>query len=434
MMIPGLVVALLAAVPEGPALTAREAAALAAAQAPAVSKAQADAEGARAREAAARSSLGPSLTLDAGFLSTDDPVDAFALALKQERFSAVEFFASDPNHPPFTKDWNGAVSAAWTADLFGAAHGEARAAAAAAKASTRAGNRTRDAAVLQALAAFAAARRSEEALALLAEREADARRDVDIAAELARQGITTQADPARARAALSEVLADRAGQSSALESARAALAAVIGPEAARRPLAPLPPPAPLPGPAGAERDDVAAAELAAVAAREAEKAASASRWPTLRIQGRYETHAPRPGDHWGDSASIAGGLRIPVFASGAIDARVAQARAASRSAQALALEVRRNAEKEVVTARSALESANARLSALAEAESAARLAREIQEARYEEGAARLADLLDARAAELRARLGAAGARADRFSAEAHLRLALGLPPEGEEKP
>jgi outer membrane protein TolC len=44
----------------------------------------------------------------------------------------------------------------------------------------------------------------------------------------------------------------------------------------------------------------------------------------------------------------------------------------------------------------------------------------------------LADLLEARAAELRARMGAAAAAADRVVAEANLRLALGLPPEGDE--
>ena len=415
-------------------LTAGEVASLAASEAPAVSRARADAEGALARESAARSTLGPSLTLDAGFLSTNDPVDAFALALKQERFSAAEFFASDPNHPPFTKDWNGSVTAGWTADIFGAARGEVRAAAAAAKASARAGNRTRDAVVLQALAAFAAARRSEEALALLAQREADARRDVDIADSLAEQGITTAADPARARAALAEVLADRAAETAALASARAALAALIGPDPARRSLAPLPSPGAIPDRPAAERDDVAAAELAAAAAGEAEKAAAAARWPSLRVEGRYQAHAPNPGSHWGDSASVSGGLRIPVFVSGAIDARVAEARAAARAARALALQTRRSAEKEIASARAALEASEARLEALTEAQAAAKTAREIQEARYEEGAARLADLLDARAAELKSRLGAAGARSDRFAAEANLRLALGLPPEGEVNP
>ena len=430
----GLLLLAGAVAPEAPALSAREVAALAAAEAPAVAKAQADTDGARAREAFARSGLGPSLALDAGFLSTNDPVDAFALALKQERFSAAEFFASDPNHPPFTRDWNGSASAAWTADIFGAARGEVRAAAAATKASVRAGNRTRDAAVFQALASFAAARRAEEALALLAERKEDARRDVEIASSLAEQGMTTEADPARARAALAEVLSEEAAQTASRESARAALAAIIGAEPAKRSLGPLPAPRAVPAGPSAGRDDVAAADLARAAAQEAQKAAEASRWPTLRIEGRYQAHAPRPGEHWGDSASISGGVRIPVFASGAIDARVAEAQASARSAGALALETRRSAEREIVSARAALKAADARRSALEEAERAARKARQIEEARYEEGAARLADLLDARTAELNARLGIAAATSERFVAEASLRLALGLPPEGEEKP
>jgi outer membrane protein TolC len=77
--------------------------------------------------------------------------------------------------------------------------------------------------------------------------------------------------------------------------------------------------------------------------------------------------------------------------------------------------------------------AEARLSAFGQAETAAKTAREIQQARYEEGAARLSDVLEARSAELSARLGAAAARSERAVAEARLRLSLGLPPEGEER-
>src|SRR6266542_351468 len=126
MLMPSLLLAVSAALaPE--ALTVREAAELAAGEAPAVARARAETERARARESAARSRLGPALTLDFGFLSTNDPVDAFGLALKQERFSAAGFFGSDPNHPGSTRDWNGALSAAWSVDLFGAARNEARA-------------------------------------------------------------------------------------------------------------------------------------------------------------------------------------------------------------------------------------------------------------------------------------------------------------------
>ena len=246
--------------------------------------------------------------------------------------------------------------------------------------------------------------------------------------------MTTAADPARARAALAEVQAEAAGHRAALEEARAALAALIGAEAARRPLAELPEPRAVPEAVTAERDDVAAAELSAKAARDQEKAASRSRWPALLIQGRYELHAPKPADRWGDSASIFGGFRIPLFASGAIDSRVAESRAAALSAEASASSSRRAAQKEIASARAELSASEARLAAFSEAEAAARQAREIQQARYDEGAARLADLLEARAAELRARLGVSGAKAERVAAEARLRLALGLPPEGEENP
>jgi outer membrane protein TolC len=415
-------------------LTLREAAALAGSSAPAVERARAEADRAKARESAARSRLGPSLALEAGFLTSDDPVDAFALALKQERFSAVDFFASDPNHPGWTRDWNGSLAAAWTVDLFGSARGAAKAAGGAFQASEKEARRVRDASALQAILAFAEARRAQESGAVLSEREADARRDVDVAVTLEQQGVSTSADPARARAALAEVHAEEAAERGALEGARAALASWIGAEAAARPLAALPEARPVPAGAAGERDDVVAARLSARAARDAEKGVSASRWPTLTIGAHYELHAPNPAERWGDSAAAFGAIRVPLFSSGAVNSKVAEARAASLSAEASALETSRFAEKEIASARAALAASGARLEAYTEAESAARLAREIQQARYEEGAAKLIDLLEARASELKARLGVVAAKSDRAAAEANLRLASGLPPEGEENP
>jgi outer membrane protein TolC len=423
-----------AAVVASEPLTLREAAALAGAGAPAVERARADTDGARARQAGARSQLGPSLFANAGFLSSDNPVTAFSLALEQKRFSAEEFFASDPNQPPFTKDWSGSLAAAWTIDLFGSARAGARAAGDAAGAAELASQRIRDAVVFQAIAAFSQARRAEEALEILRQREADAQRDAEIAAALAEEGLTTAADPARARAALAEVRAERAGQQAALEGSRAALATLIGNEAAARPLAPLPPPpaGPEPKKGTAERADVAAAAMAASAAQEAAQAASASRWPTLVLTGLYEVHAPTPGGRYGTAATVFAGVRVPVFASGGIDARVAEARAAARSAEAAIRETRLAAQGDVARARAELAAATARRRAFEDAEAASRQAREIQEARYAEGVAKLSDLLEARAAELRARMGVAAAAADGIIANANLRLALGLPPEGDE--
>lgn len=413
-------------------LTLREAVALAAGGAPSVEKARAASDGARARTASAQSQLGPSLFADAGFLSSNNPVTAFSLQLEQERFSAEKFFTSDPNDPPYTKDWSGSVSAAWTADIFGAARAGARAAQRAAEAAELSAGRARDTAVFQAIAAFSAARQAGDAVEILRAREADARKDVALAAALAEEGMTTAADPARASAALAEVRADLAGEQARLEGARAALSALIGSEAAIRPLAPLPQPSPSPEGVAAERADVAAAKLAAGAAQETQRAADASRWPTLLVTGRYEVHAPTPGGRYGNSGTVFGGIRVPLFASGGIDARVAEARAAALWAEAAAREASRAAQSEVARARAELVAAAARLEAFEQAEAAARQAREIQQARYEEGAARLADLLEARAAELRAQIGAAAAAADRVVAEANLRLALGLPPEGDE--
>jgi outer membrane protein TolC len=419
-----------AAQPAAP-LTLSEAAARAAREAPTVVQARAESARARARSALARSRLGPTLSADVGFFGTDDPAGVFRLLLQQERFSAAGFFASDPNDASFTRDWNAAIAADWTVDVFGAGRGEARAAEDSAAAFDRAARRTRDGAAFQAISAFAAARAAEEALSLLAGREADARRDLEIATSLAEQGIVTPADPARASAAAAEVQAEAAGYRAAVVEARETLVTLIGREAAGRPLAPLPPPAPEPEGPPTPRDDVVAAELAAKSARERHSAVVAARWPSFFVSGRYDLHAERPGAHWGNSATVIGGMRVPIFASGGIGSRILEARAGVAFAEAGELEARRAAEKEAGSARAALAAAEAKRSAFVEAERAAGKAREIQGARYQEGVARLSDLIEARATELRTRLGALAAESERAIAEARLRLALGLPPEGE---
>ncbi len=417
------------AVPE--ALTLQQAASLAAGGAPVVERARADTDRARASESSARSALGPTLFGDVGFLSSNNPVTVFSLALEQQRFSAEEFFLSDPNQPPYTKDWSAAVSAAWAVDLFGSARAAARAAGSAAEAAERAARRTGDGAALQAIAAFVEARRAEDTLEILGEREADAARDEALARALFEEGLATSADPARALAVAGEVRAEVAAFRAAGATARAVLAGLIGEEAAARPLALLPAPAPsLPEPS-TPRDDVVAAELSLEAARQSARSADSSRWPSLVVSGRYELHAPTPGGRYGDSATAFAGFRIPIFESGALTARVAEARASARAAEATLSERRRAAHSEVVSARARAQAAAVRVTAFEEAGAAARRAREIQQARYEEGAARLSDLLEARAAELRARMGAVGAGADRVLAEANLRMALGLAPEGE---
>jgi outer membrane protein TolC len=415
-------------------LTLSEAARLAADGAPSVHRAADAAEAALARRDAARAHLFPSLVADAGVLSSTDPVDAFSLALKQERFSSASFFASDPNHPASTTDWSGSLTVSWTVDLFGSARGRARAAESAASSAGYAARRAREAAALAAIEAFARGRIAEDSLAILSEREVDARQDVSLASSLFDQGMTTAADPARARATLAEVRAQESGARAALTEARAALAVLIGPDDASRPLANLPDPEPVEIKAQEDkRDDVLAAELSASAAEQAAAAVRAARYPEVFLRGRYETHAPRPGDRWGDSSSVLGGLRVALFASGAVRAGIAEASASAREAQDAAEQARRTATSEIVAARAAVEAADAKEESYLSARDAAHEAASVQQARYEEGLGRLSDLLESRGAELAARLAASVARAQRSVARSRLRFAQGFALCGEEK-
>ena len=59
----------------------------------------------------------PEAQLDRFFLRTAlgyPEIEDELKILEQQRFSAQEFFASDPNDPPFTEDWTASVAAAWT--------------------------------------------------------------------------------------------------------------------------------------------------------------------------------------------------------------------------------------------------------------------------------------------------------------------------------
>lgn len=415
-------------------LTLSDAASLAARTSAPVAVSEARRDEARARAGAVKARLGPALELETGSFATDDPATSFALALKQRRFSFSEFVASDPNSPGTTKDWNAAVMGSWVADLGGASRGAARAAETSADASERQVSRDRDGAAFQAILAFSRAWRSETRLVLLASRLEDAEKDVALADSRNQEGLTTAADPARARAALSEIRAEAAAERGAIASARADLAALIGLENASRPLAPLPAPSATAARPARERDDAAAARLAVAAARAAEDAASGGRWPSLVLQGRYEAHAPQPSARWEDSWSAAAFLRVTLFASGAVDARVAETRSVRLEAEALERQTLATVEAEVASARAALEAAEARRQSFEEATGAAHTALEVQRARYEEGAASLGDLLEARAADLRARLGASSARAEYAAAAARWRLAIGLTPHGEGSP
>ena len=277
-------------------LTLQQAASLAAGGAPTVERARAETDRARASESSARSALGPTLFGDVGFLTSNNPVTVFSLALEQQRFSAQEFFLSDPNDPPFTKDWSAAVAAAWSVDIFGSARAAARAAGSAAEAAERAARRTGDGAALQAIAAFVEARRAEDTLAILAEREADAERDEALARALYEEGIATSADPARALAVAAEVRAEAAAfRAAGVDRARGA-GRLIGEEAAARPLAPLAGAvarAPRRLPARATTSPRPSSPLEA--ARQAARSADASRWPSLVVTGRYEFHSPTAG-------------------------------------------------------------------------------------------------------------------------------------------
>ncbi len=327
-------------------LTLEEALALAARTAPAVRAADAQAGAARARVAQARAARFPTLTLSA----FDTPkqqsprvnIPEGAIVIGGVRLPAFSFEART------TRQYVTVVDLAqplWTWGRIGLA---ARAAGAQADAADLATARARDDVVLRVSTAFDAALLAERLEAVAAEDSALRDRVVGVAEDRARAGdlaridvVATKSDAAASRAALARAHAG-------VSVARAALALAIGladtadvrpvgdlreralGDAAREPGALL-------ARALERRPDLAAAGLAVQAAEAGRAAAARANWPAAALQGRLLYQADdldrlRRGD--GRVYTVAVGVTAPLFDGFLTRARVREAAATARAADA----------------------------------------------------------------------------------------------------
>lgn len=391
-------------------------------------------EAQQAQGTAALRGILPTVRLDAGWMRTTDPLNAFGFLLRQRGVTQASFDPNRLNFPdPITN-----VSAATVAEvpllnldawMGRAAAGRAAGAVDAGAAWTRSGAR------VDAVRGYYGAVLARQSVAVLERAFAAATSHVRQAESLTRNGVVTRSDALLAQVKAGEVEA-RLAQARAdadLGASRLALAlgATTGPDfelpaalpaqGSVRALAE----AELADTTPARRDDVAAAELGEAAADADARRATSLYVPRVNSFARYD---------WNSATALFGGPKswtVGVMASWSPFAgasEIAERKAAGgrrAAARAQAEAARAMAQVEQARAVSVLRVALIRLDIAERSVAQAAEAHRIVARKYEGGLATITELLDASAAETGADLGLAAARYDVIVALAEARRALG---------
>ncbi len=390
-------------------------------------------EAAQADAQAAANGHWPTLAVTAKGIGTSEPVGVFGIKLNQQRITAADFVPATLNDPGPVGGFGlgaGVVIPIWMGGRILAGQ-NAAAAQADAEGSSQA--RRRDEVALAVVQAYFGVQ-----VALQGVRYADdvlehARETERFVGERNQKGLALDADVARAVAFRAQAEAERASVLQQLSSARSALAMLTGIDPAQVTLAtpveapPLLASAPPPGASPDERPDVVAARLRALAAEEAIGVSKASLLPTVFALAGVDTlrSAIDQGATWWSAALV---LRweFGVSSLGAVQAAEARSAAAASAARWQELQ----ANREVIDAREAVATAEARVRSAREAVTASESARSLRDARYRQGLLPLSDVLDAQAALAGARALLLRSQWENRIARAQLQLALGLPVEG----
>ncbi|MBI5502136.1 MAG: TolC family protein [Deltaproteobacteria bacterium] len=250
---------------------------------------------------------------------------------------------------------------------------------------------------------------------------------------LARQEIGTgaRADVARADVEIADAALAVAAADAAVQTARAGLARAIGlpADAAIE----IPDVEPGPGvvpegpPAGPERPEVVALRRQADSARTEADAAAAGYWPDLSFSA---SAGLQDGDFFPTQEvwSIGAAVQFPIFSWSTVAPAVDAAEAKAEQLEARIEATRDDIELEFETARFALDEARARLDACGPLLASAAENLRVAEGLYQEGAGSMIELVDARAAVLRAQITRVQAVRDLAVAAARLRYAAGEEP------
>jgi len=381
------------------------------------------AEAARQDERAASAAWWPTVGLEAGVISSNDPVAAFGGRLRQGRFTQADFDPLRLNQPDPLTDWSAAVGASWTpldltrgAAIQAAAAG-ATSAALGARWAARAAEFGANVRYLEALAAQQRVATSEKALDA-------AEANLAVTTRRMEQGLLTDVDVLRARAAVEGARAAVIDATRSVADARDRLALAMGWEQGLVPV-----------PAGDElwdtpvaarpadvlgRADLRASEHAVQGAEARVRQAARARLPRVDGFARLETHSSEVFSGAAGDWTVGFQVSIAAFTGFEISARERGARALADAARLEYAERLAEARNTLAGAFRAVSAAERGAVAAAAAAAAASAAARLMRRRFEEGLATTADLLGAEASaaglaateiDARLRLHAAAARA-----------------------
>lgn len=420
----------LAAGAAGAELTVAEAISAALRDNPQLAAGRAQVESRRA-EARARSLAGlPTLSVSGLATATNDPLIAFGMRLQERSVTAVDFEPVRLNSANVIGALGVGAQASLPLYAGGRLAADRRASAARAAAEEAEQRARRQQLALAVVAAYFGARIAEEALSAAREGLEDARGIERLVQARVGRDLQQPSEAARASAFRASAEAELVAAEQRLGDARDELSLLVGQRARGARLAsPLAPESAAPEDARAgERPDVEAAAQQEMAARAGAAAARSTWFPQVAV-------LLRGGALWG------GGTALGAFATAGLEARwdllspsrgaqVEAAQGAAAAAAALRRWTALQAEIDLAKARRATRLARARSAAAREALDAARVARDLSQARHREGLLPLTDLLEAQTALTTARLSVLEAELAERLGLAQLQRALGLPIEG----
>lgn len=408
---------------------------------PAVRSARAEADAAEARARQARGFRLPSVDLMHSFSRTDNPAEAFALQLNQERFDMMEFFQSDPNHPDAINTWMTRLEVTqpvYTGGKLSARIDQAELMATAEELRWR---HAVEQVAFDATTAFINLAKAREMLELVIASRSTTTEHVKLAESMAGQGFLVSADVLQARVHLAQMDEQLALAKNGAALAEAALNFQLGmDQTSSHQLADLPPHKPVAGGLGdwisaalERRRDLAAARRQLDTGRLEERVARAAFLPEVAVVGRFDLYDDTPLGSHGDSSSLMAVARINLYRGGSDKAALAAARHGTaagergidRFVEGIRLEVRQ-AWQDMITAGSRHQTATASLAA---AEEALR----VRDRRFRQGLDRMIDLLDAETALHEAQMRELVARHDLVLAETRLHFVSGASLTEDEK-
>lgn len=378
-------------------------------------------------EAEANSGLRlPSVSLQAGFQRTDEPMMAFGWKLNQARITPADFNPTVLNHPDPITGFGASLSLNQPIYVGGRIQAARKAGEAMAQAEGAAQAHRRQQVAFAVAQAYFGAQVAEQGQRWAEDTLKQAQETERFVTARVQEGLMLRSEGDRAKAFRAQAEAGLAEAKQRLASARSALRLLSGiaPEAKLA----TPVEAPVAEPQGeAHRSDLEALRRQVEAAHQGTRASRGTLLPEVGFNASLGTarYTWSEGGNW---SSLGLGARWTFSFSD--HRKLSAARAQARAAELGLKWQEAQASREVEEARRAVDTAAARLASAREAVAASESVRSVRAARHREGLLPLVEVLDAESALSGARTLLLNSQLDLRLSRAALALALGQPVEG----